>query len=142
MKLNLPASLNNMNSHSFTILEAIIAIFILSVGILAVLAMFPFGVKMANSSEMAVIATQLCQEKMEEIISRDYDEISSEAKQVMVSPFSAFSRETEVVCFDANGDFSLPNCPDTGMKKIKVIVSWGPSYPSAKIEIFTLISRK
>jgi len=116
-----------------------IAVFILSVGITAVLAMFPLGIQIVKSSEMATIGTQLAQEKIEEVISKPYASISEEPEETLDPPFSAYSRETEVTCFDPNGELS-PNCPDTGIKKIKVIVSWG--ILSKKIELFALVVEK
>ncbi|MBZ9578097.1 prepilin-type N-terminal cleavage/methylation domain-containing protein [Patescibacteria group bacterium] len=125
--------------NAFTLIEVIIAIFILAVGITAVLAMFPLGIQIVSSSKMATTAVYLGEAKMEEIISTSYEEISGE-QQTLNPPFSAYSRETEVTCFDPNGS-SSPNCPeDTGIKKIKVIVSWG--VPAKKIELVTLITKR
>ncbi len=124
----------------FTLIEVIIAIFILAVGITAVLAMFPLGIQIVSSSKMATAAVYLGEAKMEEIISTSYEEISSEPKQTLNPPFSAYSRETEVACFDPNGSF-FPNCPgDTGIKEIKVTVSWGVA--GKKIELSTLITKR
>ncbi|GAI16438.1 unnamed protein product [marine sediment metagenome] len=124
----------------FTLIELIIAIFILVVGITAVLAMIPSGIQIVSSSKMATVATYLGEAKIEEIISTSYEEISNEPKQTLNLPFSAYSRETEVACFDSNGS-SSPNCPgDTGIKKIKVTVSWGVA--GKKIELSTLITKR
>lgn len=127
----------------FTLIEIIIAIFILAVGISAVLAMFPLGLQVVKSSKMTAIGTQLGQEKIEEIISKPYVDISGEPKQQLPSPFSAYSRETEVTCFDPNGELS-PNCPDTGIKKVEVTVSWELPLKVVRksIKIMTLISRR
>lgn len=130
-------------NDGFTMIELIIAIFILAVGILAVLTMFPLGLQVVQSSKMTTIATQLGQEKIEEVISKSYINISSEPKQQLPSPFGMYSRETEATCFDTNKDIS-PDCPDTGIKKIKVTVSWELPLKVVKksIEIITLISEK
>jgi len=69
--------------------------------------------------------------------------ISSQPKQQLSSPFSAYLRETEVTCFDPNEDIS-PNCPDTGIKKVEVTVSWESSLKivGKSVKILTLISKR
>ncbi len=129
---------------AFSLVEVIIAVFILEVGILAVLAIFPLGVQLIRYSKMTAVAGQLAQEKIEEMISKSYIDISSEPEEVLAAPFSAYSRKTDITCFDSNGD-SEPNCPaETGIKEIKVSVSWASLFgvTSKKIEISTLISKR
>jgi len=129
--------------RGFTLIELMIAVFILTVGISAILVIFPLGIQIAKSSEMATIGTQLGQEKIEEIISKPYIDISSESKQQLSSPFNAYFRETEVTCFDPNLDLS-PNCPNTEIKKIEVTVSWELPLKIAEknVKIITLISKR
>ena len=130
----------NSQKKGFTLVEVLVAVFILAVGISAVLVIFPSGLRVARSSKMATVAVYLAQEKIEEIISQPYAGISSEAKQTLSSPFSAYSRKTEITCFDPNGEL-VPNCPDdTGIKEIKVTVSWGIA--GKEIELTTLIGRR
>lgn len=130
--------------EGFTIIELLVAIFVLVVGIAGVLNAFPLGIQVAKSSQMATVATQLSQAKMEEIISKSFAEISSEPKQPLASPFSAYSGEVEAACYDPNGDTFLPNCPDTGIKKIKVTVSWKSPLGAStkKVELFDLIAKR
>jgi len=128
----------------FTLIETMIAIFIITVGIVAVLQMFPLSIQTAKSAEMATVASQLGQEKIEEIISKSYADISSESTTTLSSPFEAYAREVKVTCFDPNGDGLFPDCPDTGIKKIEVIISWkSPLGVTEKdFKIATLISKR
>ena len=128
---------------SFTLIELMIAISILVVGIVGVLAMFPLGIQMVVSSKMATVASYLGEAKIEEIIFTSYEEISSEARETLSPPFSAYSRETQVICFDPNDSFS-PDCPDTGIKNIKVIVYWRSPFgvTEKNIQIETLINQR
>lgn len=129
---------------SFSLVEVLIAIFILMVGILAVLAIFPLGVQLARYSKMASIGTQLAQEKIEEILSKSYSDIVSEPEQILTVPFEAYSRKTDVACFDPNSSLA-PNCPaETGIKEIKITVSWTSPLrvTPKKIELTTLVSKK
>ncbi len=132
------------NLSGFTLLEAMIAIFVITVGIVAVLQAFPLSMQVQNSAKMATVAAQLGQEKIEEIIAKSYADISSEAETTLNSPFESYSRKVEVTCFDPNGESSSPNCPDTGVKKVKVIVSWKspPGVTKKSFEIATLISKR
>jgi len=123
----------------FTLIETIIAIFILAVGITAVLTIFPLGIQIVNSSKMVTTATYLAQEKIEEIISTPYGEISNESEPTLASPFNAYSRETGVTYFDPDNP-GVTSSEDTGIKKIKVTVSRGVA--DKKIEFSILITKK
>jgi len=126
-----------------TIIELMIAIFILAVGLIGVLSAFPLGAQLENSAQMATTAIQLAQAKMEDIISKPYEDIGSEAKQTLASPFSAYSRETEITYFNPDNPEVIPT-EDMGIKKIKVTVSWKSALGSSskKVEIFSLIAKR
>jgi len=116
-----------MNKKGLTLIEALIAVSILAIGIVGVLAMFPMGIQVAKSAQLSSIATQLGQEKTEEIASLPFGAILigatiEEYGQILGLP--AQRRVTRISCFDPNGPVLLPNCPNTGMKKIKVEVFW------------------
>ena len=63
-------------NKGFTLVELLVAIFVLTVGIAGVLAIFPIGTKIEKTNQMSAIATQLAQEKMEDIISASYNELN------------------------------------------------------------------
>ena len=110
----------------FTLIEALAAIFILSVGISAVFQAFPSGVFVQKSAQMNTIANQLCQEKMEEIVSQSYDEtIGGTYGEAYgsLSLFPSYKRVTEIRYFDPNNPGVTPGS-DLGVKKIKVTVFW------------------
>jgi len=58
----------------FTLIELLVAIFVLTVGIVAVLQAFPLGTYIQKSSQMTTVAIQLSQAKLEELISKSYDD--------------------------------------------------------------------
>ena len=58
----------------FTLIEIIIAVFMISLSIAAILAIFPAGIKINSSSQMESIAIQLAQARIEEKISKSYYE--------------------------------------------------------------------
>jgi len=132
----------------FTLIELIISIFILALGITAVFAIFPLGIQIVGFSKMATTATYLGGAKIEEIISKPYNEIFSESRQTLDSPFSDYSGETEVSCVDPDlqevaCNYDLTNDPNP-IKKIEVTVFWRSSLGIVErsIKLLTLISKK
>jgi len=132
----------------FTLLEAIIAIFIITIGIVAVLQMFPLSIQQQTSAKMATVAGQLAQEKMEEFISKSYTDISSEATTTLSSPFEAYSRAVRVTCVNPNlqevpCNYNPTNDPNP-LKKVEVTVYWKSPLGVAEknLKIATLISKR
>lgn len=107
----------------FTFLEAMIAILVLTIGIVAVLQVFSLALSLEKSNQMRTQATFLSQEKTEEISSQAYGDIvtGTEIEDPLSSPFEKFSRETKISYLDAN---LQETTIDTGLKKIEVIVWW------------------
>jgi len=135
-----------MQPRGFTIIESLISIFVLTVGIVAVLYIFPLGSQIQQSNQMATIAVQLSQGKIEEIISKSYGEISvgvTEEDYGFDSNFSSHKRKTEVNYFDP-GNPQIPASNDLGIKKIEVTVFWrSPSEVSEKeVKLATLIAKR
>lgn len=129
----------------FTLIESLAAIFILSVGILAILIMFTLGIKIINSSKMAATGIQLGQEKIEEIISLSYEEIFAEEiiEAELPPPFSYYRRETRITYVDPLLNLQETDT-DRGIKKVEVTVSWQSSLMASRksIELTTIISKK
>lgn len=143
--------MNNKNfkikKFGFSIVEILVAITFLTVGILSVANMFPFGMNISHFSEYKTVAATLAQDKMEELVSFGYDGIAAgiiEAKQeVIAGSFGDkynFYRETNVFFID--GDFAASEF-DTGMKKIETTVFWNMNDGTEKsITLKRLISRR
>jgi type II secretory pathway pseudopilin PulG len=132
--------------EAFTIIEVLIAIFILTVGIIAVLHLFPLGANLQNASQMASISSQLGQAKMEEIISLSYNEISPGTFQESYGFNPAFpyhKRETVISFFDPDNP-GIPPAEDLGIKKIEVTVFWDSPFSlvEKEVKIATLIAKR
>ena len=111
---------------SFTLIELLLAIFVLTVGILGVSQAFPLGVYIQKSAQMDTVANELCQSKMEEIFSLSYGEIAlgaAEDSYGSLPSFLSYKRRTEISYFDPNNP-GVPAVTDVGIKKIKITVFW------------------
>lgn len=114
------------NTKGFSLIELMVAVFILSAGIVVVLYMFPLGLQTARSSYMATQATHLGQAKMEDLLSKSYQDIDLGVfteDYNDISSFESFKRIAEITCFNP----SLPDeecIEDSGIKKIEINVSW------------------
>ena len=104
-------------SRGFTLIEVLIAIVILSVGLLGMAALTVGIINGNKLSKDATTATVLAQEKIEEIRGRDhrYSSLIAEAAAACQSPYNEFQRQVVV-----SGDD-----PVAGMKTVTVTVSWG-----------------
>jgi len=119
-------------SAGFTLVESLIAIFILTVGISAIFQAFPSGVFVQKSAQMSTVANQLCQQKTEEIVSQSYEAIvvgTQEEGYGSLILFPLYKRKTEISYFDPNNPGTVP-ASDLGIKKIKITIFW---YSSLKL---------
>lgn len=140
------ARFKNLQS-GFAIIEALVAITFLTVGILSVANIFPFGMNISHFAEYKTVAATLAQDKVEEFIAFGYDGIAAgivEAKhEVMAGSFGDkynFYRETIVVYVD--GSLAASES-DTGMKKIETTVFWRANDGTEKnVTLKRLISRR
>ena len=138
--------MTNKNLKGFTLIELLISIFVLTIGIFAILHIFPIGTQIQKASQMATVASQLSQQKMEETISQSYFEISTgiiEENYGFDSNFSLYKRRTEITYFNPD-DPTNPPLTDLGIKKIIVTVFWRSFLGVGEKEVVlaTLIARK
>lgn len=135
----------NKSLTGFTLIELSLAIFILTIGIVGIVSMFPLGIRIGKTSEISTIAAQLSQAKIEEIVSKSYTDIPTgiiEPKTELPSPFNGYFRETEVNYYDPVNTITTDT--DLGIKKIRVTVSWelNLGVSNKSIDIFTLITNR
>ncbi|MBZ9572722.1 hypothetical protein KJA17_00800 [Patescibacteria group bacterium] len=131
------------SNAGFTFLEAVVAILVLTLGIVAVLQVFPLALNIEKLSQMETQGTLLCQEKMEEITSRVYQDVAVgiETEDPLSSPFEKFSREAKISYVNSN---LATTTSDLGLKKIEVTVWWkSPLKIGEKnVKIINLITKK
>ena len=130
----------------FTLLEAVFAISILLIGLVAIVQFFPFAAKIIGDSQSLTTTSNLALAKIEELKSSSYDELTVgtiEAKHRLSSDPSSYlyqyQRQTVIETVNGNLD---PSGSDIGLKKITVTVFWHSRIGSQEKsnQIYTLIS--
>lgn len=115
-------------NRGFTLVEATVAIVILSIGIFSVIQFFPFSIKIIGDSQNLTLASNLALSKLEETRSLNYEDITVgtiEAKtRVSSDPADYlynYQRETIVELLDSTLTVTQT---DVGLKKITSTVYW------------------
>jgi len=109
--------------EGFTLIETLLAIFVLVVGIIGVVMMISLGLQTGTKAKMKNCASKLAQEKIEEVISESYEQATSSSEDYgEISNFDFFKREVDVNYYDFQG--SVISDTDLGAKVIKVSVFW------------------
>ena len=122
---------NKNNDNGFTLIEVLIAIVILSVGLLG-MASLTVGIINGNRfSNDLTTATTLAQDKMEDIRRAGYANAVSETKATHPSN-SDYKREVT----------ATDDSPATGMKTVSVKVYWGgASKEDHNVELKTILAQ-
>lgn len=133
----LPVS-SPQHQSGFTLIETLIALFVVSLGMISVLMIFPFVSKQLSLAELTTQASFLAQAKMENLIALAYNQISvgQAVENSLTENFSTFSRQTDISYVDANLSSSQS---DTGLKKIVVTVT-SLARPELNYQLTTLIA--
>ena len=108
---------NTRNNSGFTLMEVLVAMLILSVGLLGMAALVTGIINSNKLSNRISTATVLAQDKMEDIKRIGYDNAVSETKASMSSPYDNYEREVTVV----------DPSPAANMKTVTVTVYWESS---------------
>ncbi|MBC2696509.1 MAG: prepilin-type N-terminal cleavage/methylation domain-containing protein [Desulfobacteraceae bacterium] len=106
-----------INNNGFTLIEVLVAMVILSVGLLGTAALITGIINSNKLSNRITTATTLAQDKMEEIKSVSYSNAVSEIRAFLPSPDNKYEREVTVV----------DDSPAGNMKTVTVAVFWESS---------------
>lgn len=122
-------SINKLpDRRGLSLIEAMLAVLVLSVAIIAAARIFPLSLKISRVSEQETVAANLAQAEIETLFEAGYSGITAgtiEAKHRLSSdssnPFYNYQRETVAYYIDSNLNYSSS---DTGMIKVSTTVSW------------------
>ncbi len=132
-----------MQKNGFTLIEAMVALVVISIGLVIVLQVFPTGFSVEKNSQLETQATILAQEKIESLLAKSFSELSiaTTMESPLPTPFQRFIRTTRVSFVDSNlGESAIA----TLLKKIEVTVSWQSPlrFGSKEVKLITLFAEK
>lgn len=117
------------HNQGFTLLEVLVALIILTVGIVSIVGIFSKGIVGSVDAENTAIAMNLAQRRMEEYRNLDFDTgVVNEAKAA-VSGFPGFQREVVVAE------------PQTALKQVTVKAYWSYKGGEVTVPLVTYISK-
>lgn len=125
-------------SKGFTLLEVLVAIVILSVGLLGMASLTGSIIGYNQFADNVTTATTLAQDKIEELKNTSYDDISVDPDTVTENDIDAdgnpggiYDRETKVD----------NNSPATNTKTITVTVTWNWKGTAKEVVLKTIIAK-
>jgi len=145
-----PLGNRSLKEAAFTLIEVLIALAILSIGILGLAEMSYVVMKGNVISKQYTIASTLAQDKMEELRSRSYTDplltdVNTSNDSDLQSTSNVDYQETNIdEKGNPGGRFTrivniADNTPSTGMKTIVVMVTWTDVMGQARKIVFSTI---
>ena len=138
-----------IKKNSFTLIESLLAVFIITVAFVSVTRIFPLSLKVERSSEMRSRAVELAQAKIEELSLLSYEEINCsgnvppcEETEDPVAEDSSFRRNISIAYVNPPG--FEESTSDTNMKRIDVTLCWDASFGAGEnsIVLSTIITNR
>ncbi len=138
----------------FTLIEIILAIIIISIGVLGLVSAISFTTGKSINAEVVSTAQVLAQERIEELIAKKRDAGYGASPDLDIgttttalpSPFTGYTRIVEVCLVDANlqnpdCDPGLPN-NDVGFKRVTVNINYSglPDLPSPVVSLVSVVA--
>lgn len=132
-----------IKQKGFTLIETLVALAVITIGLVVVLQVFPFGFSVERNSQLETQATLCAQEKIESLLSKSFSELSigTVVESSLPIPFERFSRTIKTSFVDASLQESGSA---TALKKIEATVSWNSSLKvgNKEVKLIILIAEK
>ena len=123
---------SDKKNNGFTLLEVLVAIVILTAGLLGMASLTGTIIHGNKLSNDLTTATTLAQDKMEDIQRVGYSGVTSETKALLSSPYDEYKREVTVT----------DDSPATDLKTVSVKVYWGgSSNEDHNVELKTILAK-
>lgn len=136
------------NKSGITILEAMITIFVIMIGLLALSSLIPLAFKISQSAERSTAATNLAQAGLEELFYLNFDNIPVgviEAKARLSGDTNnwLYNYQREILAEYVDSDLQTSTTA-TDLKKITVNIYWHNPYLRAEkmTQLTSLIAKK
>ena len=113
------------NRRAFTLIEVLLAIFVLEIGLLGIAGFYTYSFKITKIARMETTAANLASGLLDEQLANAYDNIavgSGERTPYSADePFNTFDKKIDVTYLDVN---LTEQASETHMKKITVTIYW------------------
>ena len=114
--MSVPSELKNCSEKGFSLIEVLIAIFIFSVGALAIAVMLDTAIQYNSSARLISEATEIAQYQIEKLMSASYNDADLDESS---SPYGPNTIENYSVSWIVREDV-----PMSAMKTINLTVAW------------------
>ncbi len=116
-----------LKNRGFTLLEVLLTIILMVIGSVLLLQALATGIFVGGENETELVATNLAQEKTEELRNKSYPNITNETKDV-VSGYPAFQREVVMTIVQS------------GLKQVNVNMYWFTKADELNVSLVTYVS--
>lgn len=134
--------LRSMTNPGYTLIEAVLAIAMLLIGIIATMQLFPLSLQLVSDSRDITTATNLGVAALEELATVDYEDLTvgiyeekGRLSEDSTSYLYQYQRMIDISYVDSS---MAPSATDQGLKKIDVTLYW--SSPLFESEESTTLS--
>lgn len=136
---------NLKKKKAFTLIEILVAVFILEIGLLGVAGFFGYALQFAQSARNQTMGANLASGLLEDKIAQNFDNLTVEIgskdpySTVTGNPFGNFQKKIDIAYID--GDLlasQTPNSTNQNMKKITVTIYWTEQTGEKSFQIVTI----
>lgn len=122
------------SKKGFSLIEVLIAVFILGIVSLTLISVFIYGFNVIYKTKQLTLATQIAQEEVELIRNMNFDDI--------LTLDSSYSHDSLSELVNGTGTLSLQDGPGTDIKKLTVSVTWDYRGSTLRKDVVTFITRE
>lgn len=133
------------NYHAFTLVEILLAVFILEIGLLGIAGFYAYSFQITKSARNQTTAANLAQGLLDEQYASSFDNLTVGAGSSMPystdpnSPFAIFQKKIDIAYLDNNlvASYTLTST-NQYMKQITVTIYWSETSGPKQFQIATI----